>query len=80
MKRPVDHTQKGTPYGVGVHVQDRHSGIVLEDVIGKEVGSNPHDHIDIFYGGWLSSSPFSGIYIIHVYIYIYKFCFLKPAG
>ena len=25
VKRP-DHTQKGTPHGVGVHVQDRHSG------------------------------------------------------
>ena len=26
VKRPVDQTQKGTPYGVGVHVQDTHSG------------------------------------------------------
>ena len=34
VKRPVDQTQKGTPYGVAVHAQDRHSG----DVIGKEGG------------------------------------------
>ena len=38
VKRPVDQTQKGTPYGVGVHVQNGHRG---EEVIGKEVGSSP---------------------------------------
>ena len=26
IKRPVDQTQKGTPYGVRVHVQNGHSG------------------------------------------------------
>ena len=26
MKRHSSQTQKGTPYGVGVHVEDRHSG------------------------------------------------------
>ena len=26
VKRPVQRTQSGSPYGVGVHVEDRHSG------------------------------------------------------
>ena len=26
VKRPSSQTQKGTPYGVGVHVEDWHSG------------------------------------------------------
>ena len=26
VKKPVNHTQKGTPYGAQVHVEDRHSG------------------------------------------------------
>ena len=26
VKRPSSQTQEGTPYGVGVHVEDRHSG------------------------------------------------------
>ena len=26
VKRHSGQTEKGTPYGVGVHVQDRHSG------------------------------------------------------
>ena len=38
MKTLVNHTQTGAPYGVGVHVKDRHSG---EEVIGKELGSSP---------------------------------------
>ena len=44
-------------------------GIVGEEVIGKEMGmSPPNNHIDIFYGGWLSSPP------SQVYIYIYNIC------
>ena len=35
VKRPSCRTQKGTPYGVGVHVDE--TGIVEEDVIGKRV-------------------------------------------
>ena len=27
----------------------------------RDVGFTPDDHIDIFYAGWLSSPPFSGI-------------------
>ena len=34
VKRPNSQTQKGTPYGVGVHVDE--TGIAEEDVIGKE--------------------------------------------
>ena len=34
VKRPSSQTQKGTPYGVGVHVGE--TGIAEEDVIGKE--------------------------------------------
>ena len=34
VKRSSCRTQKGTPYGVGVHVDE--TGIVEEDVIGKE--------------------------------------------
>ena len=47
-------------------------GIAGEEVIGKEVGRSPglsDNHIDIFYGAWLSS-PFSGIYILCIYIYM----------
>ena len=33
MKRPSCRTQKGAPYGVGVHVDE--TGIVEEDAIGK---------------------------------------------
>ena len=44
-------------------------GIVGEEVKGKEVGSSPglshsppiYNNIDIFYGGWLSSPPFSDV-------------------
>ena len=34
MKTPVSHTQKGTPYGVGFHLEDRRSEV---DVIGTAV-------------------------------------------
>ena len=34
VKTPVNHMQKGTPYGVGVHVDE--TGIAEEEVIGKE--------------------------------------------
>ena len=34
VKRSSCRTQKGTPYGVGVHVDK--TGVVEEDVIGKE--------------------------------------------
>ena len=67
VKRSVDQTQKGTPYGVGVHVQDRHSGGGCDRKRGgeltRDLALTPRDHIDIFYRGWLSSPPFSGIYI-----------------
>ena len=71
VKRPVDQTQKGTKYGVGVHVQNGHSGGGGDRKRGGELtrvlAFTPDNHIDIFYGGWLSSPPFSGVYI---YIYI----------
>ena len=75
VKRPVDRTQKGTPYGVGVHVAG-------EEVIGKEVGSSPglpHSPpiaILIYFtvaGFRLLSPPFSGVYIYIIYIYIFIF-------
>ena len=67
VKRPVDQTQKGTKYGVGVHVQNGHSGGGGDRKRGGELtrvlAFTPDNHIDIFYGGWLSSPPFSGIYV-----------------
>ena len=66
VKRPVDQTQKGTPYGVGVHVQAGHSGggdRKRGGELTRAFAITPHSHIDIFYGGWLSSPPFSGICI-----------------
>ena len=66
VKRPVDQTQQGT------HMEWEFMcriGMAGEDVIGKEMGSSPGishsppmtvlNNIDIFYGGWLSSAPFS---------------------
>ena len=65
MKRPDDQTQKGTPYGVGGHVEDRGSGGGCDRKRGGKLikgGLTPHDHIDIFYGGF--RPPFSGISIV----------------
>ena len=44
LKRPVDQTQKGIPYGVEAHVQDRHSGGGCD----RKRGGELTDHIDIF--------------------------------
>ena len=61
VKRPVDQTQKGTPYGVGVHVQNGHSGGGGDRKRGGELtrafSFTLHNHIGIFYGGWLSPPP-----------------------
>ena len=65
VKRPVDQTQKGTPYGVGVHVQNGLGGGGGDRKRGGELtralAFTRHNHIDVFYGGWLSPPPFSGI-------------------
>ena len=65
VKRPVDQTQKGTPYGVGVHVQSGHSGGGGDRKRGGELSRalafTPNNHIYIFNAGGLSSPPFSGI-------------------
>ena len=74
--RPVDQTQKGTPCGVGVHVQNGHSGGGGDRKRGGELTRalpfTPHNHIDIFYDGWLSSPPFSGTVYIYIYLYIVR--------
>ena len=56
VKRPVAQTQRGTPHGVGVHVQNRHSGGGCDR---KRGGDHRGSRTHIFYGGWLSSPPFS---------------------
>ena len=77
VKRPVDLTQKGIPFGVGMCKV----GIAGEEVIGKEVGSSPG----------LSHSPPITILtcftvarfrplLSQVYIYIYTRCIcFKPS-
>ena len=66
VKRSVDQTRKGTPYGVGVHVQNGHSGGGGDRKRGGEltrvIAFTPDNHIDIFYGGF--RHPFSGISIV----------------
>ena len=50
-------------------------GIAGEEVIDRALALTPHNHIDIFCGDWLSSTPFSGIsYYIYTILHIYV-CF-----
>ena len=39
VKRPVNQKQQGTPYGVGVHVEERHRGGGCDRKRGGEQGS-----------------------------------------
>ena len=72
VKRPADQTQKGAPCGVGVHVQNGHSGgggDRKEVELTRALAFTLHNHIDIFYGGWLSSPPYPGMYVMCIYIH-----------
>ena len=82
VKRPVDQTQKGTLYGVGVHVQSGHSGGGGDRKVGVELtralAFTPHNHIYIYILMSFTAAGFrplpSQVYIYN--IYIYPFCFI----
>ena len=67
VKRPVDPTQKGTPYGVGVHVLNGHSGGGGDKKGGVELtralAFTPHNHLISFTVAGFRPLPSQILYI-----------------